>query len=165
MPESVARQVAKSTKGTGKTPKRERPEKASSLPRTMKIDARAWFDIRKLSETLCGASWARPADMEAYRSNAERDFLTGTVLPALKAGIIETWAYELVEFELGRLSWTPDFLVMLADGSLEFWEVKGHMFKQDDVRIRAVISTFGGCFRFKIFYRVKNGWRVDTMEG
>lgn len=165
MSASVARQVAKSTKGTGKTQKRECLEKAPSCPRTVKIDARAWFDPRRLSETLCGASWARSTNLEAYRSNAERDFLAETVLPALEAGIIRAWAYELVEFELGRVSWTPDFLVMLADGSLEVWEVKGHMFKQDDVRIRAVVSIFGGCFRFKIFHRIKNAWRVDTMEG
>lgn len=165
LPAIVQAQVARQVKKPGKVPKRERPENGVKRPRKVTVDARAWFDPQRLAETVSGAAWARPNDLAEYRSNAERSCLTDVVMPALSLGKIRAWAYELVELELGRVSWTPDFLVVMPDGSLEVWEVKGHMWSQDSVRIRSVVSVFGSAFRFKVYYIDRRMWRVETMEG
>jgi hypothetical protein len=57
-------------------------------------------------------------------------------LDALKAaGEITWWAFEAIKLKLAdKTYYTPDFVVMLADGALEIHETKG--FWQDDSRVK-----------------------------
>lgn len=65
-----------------------------------------------------------------------------------KIGDIQWWAFEPIRLRLAdRTTYTPDFLVMLADGSMEFHEVKGHM--EDDAAVKfKVASEIYWMFRF-----------------
>ena len=63
------------------------------------------------------------------------------------AGEVAWWAFEPVKMQLAdRTYYTPDFLVMLADGSLECHEVKG--FWEDDARVKIKVAARLFPFRF-----------------
>ena len=74
------------------------------------------------------------------------------------AGLIEWYAYESATFKLGvDARYTPDFMVMLADGTLEAVDVKGGGMVQEAsmVRIRAFALQFP--IRMVIATLQKNG--------
>ncbi len=55
-------------------------------------------------------------------------------------GEIEWWAYEAVTLKLAdRCRYTPDFLVLLANGELECHETKGFM--RDDARVKLKVAA------------------------
>ncbi len=57
------------------------------------------------------------------------------------AGVVASWRYEAVKLRLaGRTWYTPDFFVVLADGSTEFHEVKGSHW-EDDARVKFKVSA------------------------
>jgi hypothetical protein len=57
-----------------------------------------------------------------------------------KAGELLWWAFEPMRLRLAdRTTYTPDFLVMKADGSLEFQEVKGFM--EDDAAVKFKVAS------------------------
>lgn len=63
------------------------------------------------------------------------------------AGEVEWYAFEAVKLRLAKLTYyTPDFLVMLADGTLEAHEVKGHW--EDDARVKIKVAAETFPFRF-----------------
>lgn len=66
------------------------------------------------------------------------------------AGAVLWWAFEPVKLQLAdRTYYTPDFLVMLADHSLECHEVKG--FWEDDARVKIKVAARLFPFRFVAF--------------
>ncbi|MGD0968655.1 MAG: hypothetical protein ABR949_10240 [Candidatus Aquilonibacter sp.] len=54
--------------------------------------------------------------------------------------------------------YTPDFAVMLADGSLEMHETKGFMREDALVKIKLAAELFP--FRFFLVKRDRDGWDV-----
>lgn len=63
------------------------------------------------------------------------------------AGDVLWWKFEPVRLVLApRTTYTPDFLTMLADETLEFVEVKGHW--QDDARCKIKVAAATLPFRF-----------------
>ncbi len=63
-------------------------------------------------------------------------------------GEILFWTFESVKLRLADRTWyTPDFAVVMRDGSLEFHETKGHW--EDDARAKWKIA--GELFPFFIF--------------
>ncbi len=84
------------------------------------------------------------------------------------AGDIEWFAFEGITLKLAdRTRYTPDFLVMLCDGQLECWEVKGHW--EDDARVKIKVAASLFPFVFRAFKpRTKKdggGWSVETFGG
>lgn len=75
-----------------------------------------------------------------------------------QAGEICFWRYEQVKFRLADKTWyTPDFYIMLADGTIEIHETKGFM--QDDANVK--IKTVAELFPELLFVLVKwekGGW-------
>ena len=71
-----------------------------------------------------------------------------TLLTARKqAGDVLWFAYEAVTLKLAEgVRYTPDFLVMLADGELEIHEVKGFWKEAAKVKIKMAAELFP--FRF-----------------
>lgn len=68
------------------------------------------------------------------------------------AGEVLQWWFEAVTLKLAddcRL--TPDFLVMLANGRLEFHEVKGRW--EEDAKIKARLAALHFPFPIKVFRR------------
>ena len=84
----------------------------------------------------------RPGQMNkteaAYARHLESRMLAGEIL----------WSkFEGIKLKLAPMTtYTPDFVVMAADGSLECHEVKGHW--QDDARVKIKIAAEMFPFRF-----------------
>lgn len=60
------------------------------------------------------------------------------------AGEILWFAFEAITLKIAsnQCRYTPDFAVMLADGSIEFHEVKGSMaIFQDDAKVKAKVAS------------------------
>ena len=58
----------------------------------------------------------------------------------LQAGEIAWYSFEPMKLRLAKATfYEPDFLVMLADGTLEFHEVKG--FWEDDARVKIKVAA------------------------
>lgn len=73
--------------------------------------------------------------------------------------------YEGWTFKVGPdCRYTPDFAVMLSDGTLEVHEVKG-TFRRDDamVKIRAAAGMFPVVFRL-CEYDAKTGWTTTEIK-
>lgn len=87
-----------------------------------------------------------------------------TVLRACKgAGTVVDWRYEGLTLKLGHdCRYTPDFLVVMADGTLELHEIKG--FRRDDsmVKIRAAATAFPW-FRFVLVEQRTGVWHSTEI--
>lgn len=95
----------------------------------------------------------------------ERDY-SGRLEARRLAGEIQTWRFEEVKFRLGRGAvYTPDFEVVLADGTLEYHEVKGRWMEAARVRIKVAASRFSDR-RFVVVKRPrKNGpWEFEEIR-
>ncbi len=57
-----------------------------------------------------------------------------------RAGEIADWRFEEIKLKLAKLcSLTPDFFVLLTDGTIEAHEVKGHW--EDDARVKIKVAS------------------------
>lgn len=78
------------------------------------------------------------------------------------AGEVLWYAFEAVKLRLAdNTFYTPDFAVMLADGSLEIHETKG--FWQDDARVKIKVAAEHFPFRFFGVKRVKGAWEFEEF--
>ena len=88
------------------------------------------------------------------RNKTEEAYEHEVLRPAMLRGEILWYAFEPRTLRLAeRTTYTPDFGVMLADGSLECHEVKG--FWQDDARAKTKIAAELHPFRFVAITREK----------
>ena len=84
------------------------------------------------------------------------------------------FGYEPLRFVLANAAnYTPDFVALLEDGTVEVWEIKGSMGWSMDtasqVRWKAAAETFvGGLFTFRTAHERRKkdggGWNVKTYE-
>jgi hypothetical protein len=80
-----------------------------------------------------------------------------------QAGELLDYRYEAVRLHLGPGCWyTPDFLVLLADGTVELHEVKGHMEEAARVRLHTAAGLFPW-FTFRLVRRERGGLVVKEM--
>jgi hypothetical protein len=87
-----------------------------------------------------------------------------------RAGEIADYRYEAVKLRLAdRTYYTPDFMVMLKDGTIEFHEVKATWstgkagFKEDArVKIKVAAEQFP-MFAFVVVNKVKNTWNEERL--
>lgn len=82
------------------------------------------------------------------------------------AGEIDRYDFEAVKLRLAdRTFYTPDFRVILADGTEEFHEVKG--FWEDDAKVKIKVAAELHPYRFVAVYVVakKNGggWKSEEF--
>ena len=92
-----------------------------------------------------------------------------------RAGEVCWWAFEPITLRLApRTSYTPDFLVLLADGTIECVEVKalwsdGRVGYRDDARVKLKLAAqwFGALFRFRaVAGRIRRGqadWPLEEV--
>lgn len=80
-----------------------------------------------------------------------------------RAGVIAGFRYEGLKVRLARRTWfTPDFLVILPDGTVEIHEVKG--FRRDDAMVKLkVAAELYACWRWFLVTRESSGWKVEPM--
>jgi len=83
-------------------------------------------------------------------------------LALLKAGGAVQWcAFEPVKLRLAdRTFYTPDFMVVAEDGTIEFHEVKGHW--RDDARVK--IKVAAEQFPMFRFVAAREDWRGGTVH-
>ncbi|WP_025593132.1 hypothetical protein [Agrobacterium tumefaciens] len=85
----------------------------------------------------------------------------------MHAGEVLWFAFEGVKLRLADLTfYTPDYAVMLSDGTLEMHEVKG--FWQDDARVKIKVAADLFPFRFIAAMPRKKkdggGWNIEVFE-
>lgn len=106
------------------------------------------------------------------RKPGEMNKLEGAMAEHLKmlerSGEVAEWWFEGITLRLAKLTrYTPDFLVLMADGVLECWEVKGHW--EDDARVKIKVAAEMFPLRFKAFTprpkRDGGGWNIETFGG
>lgn len=83
-----------------------------------------------------------------------------------RAGEVAWYAFEGMKFRLAdNTFYTPDFMVMLIDGSLEAHEVKG--FWTDDARVKIKVAADKYPLRFiavrKLARKEGGGWKIEDF--
>ena len=123
-------------------PRREEkaPESAKAQPLPVAIGSERDQGMNKLE-----SSYAR--HLEAMKS----------------AGHVLWWKYEAVGLRLAdRTFYHPDFMVMMADGTLEIHETKGFM--QEDANVKLKVAACAFPFVFKLVKKHKGGaWDIRTI--
>ena len=83
----------------------------------------------------------------------------------LQAGEVLMWLFEPAKLNLTDTGWlctyTPDFLVVTAEGLVEFHEVKGHW--EDDARVKIRVAASRFPFRFVGVTRKKGVWFYEEF--
>lgn len=80
-----------------------------------------------------------------------------------RAGAIECYDFEAVKLRLAKACfYTPDFLVINAEGFIEMHEVKG--FWEDDARVKIKVAarTFP-YFKFVAIQLIKGDWKMEEF--
>jgi len=86
---------------------------------------------------VAGKAGRPPGPRNAYKNKTEDEYAERLFLLKL-AGEIQGFDYEADRLKIGAGAWyTPDFRVVLADGTIEFHEVKGFWREAAKVRIKA----------------------------
>lgn len=79
-----------------------------------------------------------------------------------RVGQILWYEYEAVKLRLAdNTFYTPDFMVMLANGELEIHETKSHW--EDDARVKIKVAADKFPFRFIAMTRVKGQWKEEEF--
>lgn len=110
------------------------------------------------------AKGRRPyARVKGTMTKLERSHAEGLELRK-RAGEVLWWAYEGITLKLAPdTRYTPDFAVMLADGTLEIHETKGFMEEAAWVRLKLAAELFP--FRFILFQLKKGAIEVTEVGG
>ena len=79
-----------------------------------------------------------------------------------RAGEIADYAFEPVKLRLAdRTFYTPDFMVIMPDGVIEFHETKG--FWQDDARVKIKGAAELHPYKFVGIRKVKGAWEREEF--
>ncbi len=77
-----------------------------------------------------------------------------------RAGEIVWYRFEAIKLRLaGKTFYTPDFVVIMANGEVQFHEVKG--FWRDDARVKIKVAAEQFPFRFIAIRKTKGGWETE----
>ena len=78
------------------------------------------------------------------------------------AGEVAWYKFEAIKLRLaGKTFYTPDFVVVLADGEMQFHEVKG--FWRDDARVKIKVAAEQFPFAFLAIQKLKDGWETEDF--
>lgn len=97
----------------------------------------------------------------------ERAYADGVLEPLRLAGEVAFYWFEQVTFKLAdNLRYTPDFMVMRVDGTLECHEVKGGLW-EDDARVKIKMAAHIFPHRFVAIQRIPKkdggGWKEEEF--
>lgn len=104
--------------------------------------------------------------LKAGQMNKTEQAYASTLQQRQYAGEVAWFKFEGIKLRLAdNTFYSPDFAVMLADGSMEMHEVKGHW--QDDARAKIKIAADTYPFRF-VAVKVQpkkagGGWAVEEF--
>jgi hypothetical protein len=75
---------------------------------------------------------------------------------------VEWFAFDCVKLKMcAKTTYTPDFMVMLANGEIEMHEVKG--FWEDDARVKIKVCAELFPFRFVAITKGRDGWAYEYV--
>lgn len=119
--------------------------------------------LRSQSASQQPAKASASADRMNQTERAYSEVLEGRRL----AGEITAWWFEAIKLVLGHdCVYNPDFLVQLADGSLELHEVKG--FWRDDARVKVQVAARLYPFRIRAVQKLPKksggGWQFEEIQ-
>lgn len=78
-------------------------------------------------------------------------------------GEIREYHFEAVKLRLAKnCTYTPDFMVISADGTVEMHEVKG--FWRDDARVKIKVAAAQYPFVFLAVKKKGRGWETETIQ-
>ena len=78
-------------------------------------------------------------------------------------GEIAAWEYEPEKLRLAdKTYYTPDFRVVMADGFVQFHEVKGHW--EDDARVKFKLAAELHPYVFVAVTKGKHGWEFEVLN-
>lgn len=82
----------------------------------------------------------------------------------LAAGELDRWDYEPVTLKLApRTTYTPDFRVILPDGTEEYHETKGFM--RDDAHVKLKVAAAQHPYTFRLVTWAKaTGFTITVLE-
>lgn len=81
-------------------------------------------------------------------NRTEAEYAAGLTLRRAAGEIVDFW-FEAVTLKLADdTRYTPDFLVMLPDGTLEFHEIKGHW--EDDAKVKVKVAAQAFPFAIRV---------------
>lgn len=99
----------------------------------------------------------KPGEMNKLEA-AYAEHLEGQV----RTGEVVWFKFDAIKFRLAASTfYTPDFLIMLADGTMEVHEVKG--FWEDDARVKIKVAADIYPFAFKAITRKKSDWIIEQF--
>ena len=79
-----------------------------------------------------------------------------------RVGLIEWFMFEGIKLRLADNTFlTPDFFVMLSDGTLEAHEVKGFM--QEDANVKLKVAAFLYPLVFRLVKKIKGQWVITVV--
>lgn len=108
---------------------------------------------------------ALPVELKGYRFQNKTERAYAQYLDVLrKTERIKDWAYEEVKVRVGekRCWYTPDFVVVTADETLEFHEVKGHWRDDARVKIKSAAKQYP-IFRWIAVQRKGGAWQREEF--
>ena len=80
------------------------------------------------------------------------------------AGEIYSYAYERHKLKLAdKTYYTPDFEVMLPDGRIEFYEVKGFMRDDAAVKLKVAAQQFPQYIFRLVRWDRQTGWKISEV--
>jgi hypothetical protein len=95
-------------------------------------------------------------------NKTEHAYMTDVLAARMLAGEIVNWWFEGVTLKLAKdTRYTPDFLVMLSDGTLECHEVKGFM--RDDANVKLKVAAQMFPLKFVLVKKDKEGWHITEV--
>ncbi len=115
--------------------------------------------VQVISKAQLAKAVLRQPEMNKYE--AEHAWL----LEAMRRnGEIQWYRFNPLRLILGAdCTYQPDFMVLLADGTVEFQNVKGGFFRDDaKVKLRVAAQEFP-MFRFRLFQKTRQGWQVKEL--
>lgn len=104
----------------------------------------------------------RPSRVAGQMNKLEASYAAHLQYRKLAGEIIE-YRYEPIKLRLAiKTGYTPDFMVIMPDGAIEFHEVKG--FWEDDARVKAkVIAEMYPWFFFKAITYNNKKWNTEDF--
>jgi hypothetical protein len=106
---------------------------------------------------------ARPRPQQERGMNRTEHAYSNHLALRKAAGEILEFGYERIKLRLAdKTFYTPDFDVVLADGTLEMHEVKG--FWEEDARVKIKVAAAIYPFRFVGVQKAAEGWKFEEFS-
>jgi hypothetical protein len=143
----------------------ERPEPKPVEPSKELLGALKAIEAMPLDPIIPPAHKGRGVRRESGQMNGLEKKYAKRLESLKAAGEILEWHFEAVKLRLAPATfYTPDFLVMLADCTIELHETKGYWEEDAKVKVKVAASLFPFVFR-TVRHNSKTGWQIHEVTG